>query len=336
MAGQLFGLQKEEIATKLEEIVKFSGQGAHMDTPVKHYSSGMFLRLAFSVATTFPSDILLLDEVMSVGDMKFQEESVDRIRQITSSGTTVIFASHELPAILMLCNKVMLLENGMISRFGAPNKIIEEYLEKEAFSELLGNETIAEGEAMSARGPQNPEKTNDFEPTVDIEASISNTISELENLESTNLNFDVTVHDAFVYADQKERTDTISADDKVCLYIDFSKDWEGPIILSAVFTDKFRNNLMSFCNYRPLRKEEHVETSLPGRYALRLRLPEGFLNAGLFRVNLYFANAQQITTLALEDYLSFRISPSGYRLKEYHNIGNYTGPLYPLGEWSRA
>ena len=114
VAGQLLGLHKRDVDAHLAEIVQFSGQEDHLDIPVKYYSNGMFLRLAFSVATTFPSDILLLDEVMSVGDLKFQEESVKRIRKITKSGTTVILASHELGAVQMLCNKVLLLGDGKI------------------------------------------------------------------------------------------------------------------------------------------------------------------------------------------------------------------------------
>ena len=90
MAGQLLGLHKRDIDAQLAKIIQFSGQEDHLDVPVKYYSNGMFLRLAFSVATTFPSDILLLDEVMSVGDLKFQDESVKRIRQITHKKRIII------------------------------------------------------------------------------------------------------------------------------------------------------------------------------------------------------------------------------------------------------
>lgn len=324
MAGQLLGLKNQEVESQIAEIIRFSGQKDHIDIPVKYYSNGMFLRLAFSVATTFPSDILLLDEVMSVGDLKFQEESVKRIKQITTSGTTVILASHELSAVQMLCNKVLLLDDGKMVEFGNPQSIIQDYLQKEIFDSSLtetNNESNLYEDQLENLSLTKSSNTN--QPSSVYQNDKLNSKPDLE----------INVLNTSVQARGKEKTSNITADDSVRISIDFSKDWPGPVILSAVFADKFRNNIMSFCNYRPLTPSDLIDTSEPGEYSLNLTLPTGFLNAGLFQVSFYFADANQITVLALEDNLSFRVSSSNYQLKGYSNIGNYTGPLYPLGDW---
>lgn len=321
MAGQLFGLRKQEIEARIADVVQFSGQEDHLDVPVKHYSNGMFLRLAFSVATTFPSDILLLDEVMSVGDMRFQEMSVERIRQITRSGTTVIFASHELGAVQMLCNKVLLLDQGKMNEFGDPTRIIQGYLEKEIF-DRPGPEPVEP--QQSAEDSEKPLETAHHANEHEVHDAAENDLpNEME----------IVLHDAYAYPRGKNRGDTITSDDSVCVHIDFSKEWHGPVILSAVFSDKFRNSIMSLCNYRPAIPSDLIDTSPPGRYPINLILPKGFFNAGLFRVGLYFADSEQRDILTLPDQVSFRVDRGAYQLKEFKNEYKYPGPLLPFGTW---
>jgi ABC-type polysaccharide/polyol phosphate transport system ATPase subunit len=324
MAGQLLGLQKRDVDAQLADIIRFSGQEDHLDVPVKYYSNGMFLRLAFSVATTFPSDILLLDEVMSVGDLKFQEESVKRIRKITKSGTTVIMASHELPAVQALCNKVLLLDNGKVVEFGNPLSIIEDYLQKETF-DSVSNDIVTKSllDKYEAEEP-NSANTNieGYPPLID----------QYDNINS-KLGLEIKVHQTNTHALGKELTENITSDDSVCVNINFSKNWDGPVILSVVFADKFRNNIMSFCNYRPLKPTDFIDTSEPGRYSLILTLPKGFLNAGLFRVSLYFADRNQQNILALPDSSSFKVELGSYQLNEFKNESQFPGPLLPFGDW---
>lgn len=327
VAGQLLGLHKRDVDAHLAEIVQFSGQEDHLDIPVKYYSNGMFLRLAFSVATTFPSDILLLDEVMSVGDLKFQEESVKRIRKITKSGTTVILASHELGAVQMLCNKVLLLGDGKIVEFGNPVSIIEDYLQKETFDSLLNdanNKPLLDED--KSENPALTDNQNIREPS---------SADEHDSVDS-KMGLEIMVHQTHAYALGKERNANITSDDSVCVSIDFSKKWTGPVILSAVFSDKFRNNIMSFCNYRPLSPTDFIDTSEPERYSLLLTLPKGLLNAGLFRVSLYFADVNQRNILAIPDSVFFRVELGSYQLNEFKNESKYPGPLLPFGDWSLA
>jgi lipopolysaccharide transport system ATP-binding protein len=112
--GSIMGMTKEEIKEKFDQIVEFSEIEKFLDTPVKHYSSGMHVRLAFSVVAHLTPDILILDEVLAVGDHKFQQKCVKRMEEINASGCTVIFVSHSLDAIEKYCRRAILLSEGSV------------------------------------------------------------------------------------------------------------------------------------------------------------------------------------------------------------------------------
>ena len=112
--GAIIGMTRYEIKQKFAEIVAFSGVGQFLDTQVKHYSSGMYVRLAFAVAVSLDADILLVDEVLAVGDSEFQKKCFKKIEDITESGKTVIFVSHNIAAIKKICNQVLLLKDGEV------------------------------------------------------------------------------------------------------------------------------------------------------------------------------------------------------------------------------
>src|SRR4029077_254955 len=103
--GTILGMKRAEINKKFDQIVEFSELRDFLDTPVKRYSSGMYARLGFSVAAHVDPEILIVDEVLSVGDMQFQEKCLNRMREVVKSGTTVIFVSHNLQAVQMLCSR---------------------------------------------------------------------------------------------------------------------------------------------------------------------------------------------------------------------------------------
>lgn len=114
ISGAIIGMTRSEIRRKFEAIVDFSGVEKFLDTPVKRYSSGMEVRLAFSVAAHLHPDLLLVDEVLSIGDADFQEKSLRKIRQVAEDGGTVVFISHNMSAVSSFCNKVMVLDHGRI------------------------------------------------------------------------------------------------------------------------------------------------------------------------------------------------------------------------------
>ena len=127
--GALLGMRKNEILNKFDEIVDFANTEKFLDTPVKRYSSGMYVRLAFAVAAHLEPQILLVDEVLAVGDIQFQKKCLGKMNEVSRSGRTVFFVSHQMPSIQMLCNRVILLSNGTIIKDGPPDEVIETYLQ---------------------------------------------------------------------------------------------------------------------------------------------------------------------------------------------------------------
>lgn len=127
--GAILGMQRHEIEAHFEEIIAFSGVGEFIDTAVKHYSSGMYVRLAFSVAAHLHSDILLVDEVLAVGDAEFQKKCLGKMNEATKSGgRTIVFVSHNLRAIRDLCDEVVWLEAGQIKQQGPAKEVVNAYL----------------------------------------------------------------------------------------------------------------------------------------------------------------------------------------------------------------
>lgn len=123
----LYGMSQAEITARFKDITDFAGIGDFIDQPVKHYSSGMYARLAFSAAVHVNPAILIVDEALSVGDMAFQEKSITRMKEIRNSGTSILFVSHSISAVRNFCDRAIWLDNGQIKAFGERLKICDEY-----------------------------------------------------------------------------------------------------------------------------------------------------------------------------------------------------------------
>lgn len=126
--GAVLGMTRKEIKKKFDEIVDFSGVEKFLDTPVKRYSSGMYVRLAFAVAAHLDPEILLIDEVLAVGDAEFQKKCLGKMDEVSKQGRTILFVSHNMGAIGSLCEKTVLLENGSVNMFEKTNTVIASYL----------------------------------------------------------------------------------------------------------------------------------------------------------------------------------------------------------------
>lgn len=128
--GAVLGMKRREIAEKFDEIVSFAEIDRFLDTPVKHYSSGMYMRLAFAVAAHLEPEILLVDEVLAVGDAEFQAKCLGKMGAVANEGRTVLFVSHNMAAVQALCKKVICLEKGRIAEQGATDSTVKNYLRK--------------------------------------------------------------------------------------------------------------------------------------------------------------------------------------------------------------
>ncbi|CAN5681316.1 hypothetical protein BH18ACI5_BH18ACI5_02240 [soil metagenome] len=148
LSGSILGMKRREIAAKFDKIVDFSGVSEFIDTPVKWYSSGMYVRLGFAIAAHLDADILLVDEVLAVGDAQFQIQCQERLAELRRNGTTMLFISHDLVSIEKLCDRVGLMQRGRLIATGAPHEVIEDYERVTATSQVA---------AMADVSPPTPE-----------------------------------------------------------------------------------------------------------------------------------------------------------------------------------
>jgi len=139
LSGAILGMRKSEIDRKLEQIVEFSGVRKYIETPIKRYSSGMAVRLAFSVAAHLEPEILLVDEVLAVGDAAFQKKCIGKMGEVAEGGRTIVFVSHNMAAVTSLCSRGVWLEDGSISADGPVLDVVQDYLS--AVGEIEGTKT---------------------------------------------------------------------------------------------------------------------------------------------------------------------------------------------------
>ncbi|HEY0801780.1 MAG TPA: ABC transporter ATP-binding protein [Steroidobacteraceae bacterium] len=147
----IFGVPVAQVRKRFDHILEFSGLADFIDAPVKTYSSGMFVRLGFAVASHLDADILLLDEVLAVGDVAFQARCMDRIEEIRRSGRTILLVSHDLAAVERLCDRVLLLASGEVVGEGAPSDMIERY-QIMAATRVPGSSSNLQGDTVTLQG----------------------------------------------------------------------------------------------------------------------------------------------------------------------------------------
>lgn len=183
--GAILGMGRREIQAKFQDIVEFSGVEKFLDTPVKFYSSGMYVRLAFAIAAHLDPDILIVDEVLAVGDAEFQRKSLGKMRDVTQdSQRTVIFVSHSMDAIQSICNKCLWLQGGKIVEFGNTKDVVASYMRSQV---SLGEESLAkrtdrkgngEVKLIKANIKSQIEKTKDLTVELDVENSTKTTFRD--------------------------------------------------------------------------------------------------------------------------------------------------------------
>ena len=160
--GAMLGMRRSEIRQKLDSIIEFSGVGQYIDVPVKRYSSGMYVRLGFSIAAHLNPDILLLDEVLAVGDAAFQAKCLDRLAELRRTGRTVVFISHDLAAVYRLCDRAILMDHGRVVADGPPRQVIDQYQrmtfgDDTAPVEAAESESAARCTSVSFSAPDSPD-----------------------------------------------------------------------------------------------------------------------------------------------------------------------------------
>ena len=211
--ASIFGLTKKEIDDRLDDIIVFSELEEFIDSPVRTYSSGMYMRLAFSVAINVDADILLIDEILAVGDARFQAKCFNKMLELKKSGITIVIVSHDLGSIERLCNRAIWIENGKIKDEGIPHDIVAEYLDD------IMNKDKNEKIKIKPKDKINEQDKNK-------EESEEKNIKEKENKKDRNRtgNKDVEIIDIKLLNEKDEISDTYNSEDKLKIQVKYKRN----------------------------------------------------------------------------------------------------------------
>ena len=296
LGGTILGMKKIEIDNKCDEIIDFSGIEKFIDTPVKRYSSGMRIRLAFSVAAHLEPEILLIDEVLAVGDIDFQKKCLGKMDNLSKGGRTVVFVSHNLLAVNDLCSNGILLENGRILIYDKVENAIKYYMEgrvKRGVGEHIWEEEKAPGD--------NRIKLKAIR--IKSEGSITNTPS-LEN------EIDIEI-DYWNYIDNMGLLVGVHLINSTGVTVFTSANFEGASLI--------RDNWF-YKNYPK------------GLFRTICKIPAFLLNEGIYTVHLYInKKLDWAVILGQKDVIGFRVKDSFEMRRDY--TGKWTGVIRPKLGW---
>lgn len=276
MRAKLFGMRRTDIQAIMPEIIAFSELADFFDTPVKYYSDGMYLRLAFSLITHLKADILLFDEVLSVGDLTFQHKCLEKIRAIAQSGRTIIMVSHNVREVLDMCNRFLLLEKGRIKAMDSNPDLVMEYIDDSYKAFKKESETP---EDVRQQSWQTGEKAPGNEQ--------------------------ITLRTASVCASGEEIGSPLFMDQDLEFRIVFDKPaTERAIDLAISLKDQINQEVL--CT-SPLRVNKYFTETRAGRYEVRCVIPGDLLNVGQYRLNIFAIEGRTDLVLMERDLLHFTI-----------------------------
>lgn len=289
--GAILGMKRTEIERKFDEIVAFAGIDKFLDTPVKHYSSGMYTRLAFAVAAHLDPEILLVDEVLAVGDADFQKKCLGKMEDISREGRTVLLVSHSMPSIVNLCQRAILLRNGEVVKAGRPDDVVQEYL---ASARSSDGEIVWPDPALA--------------PGTEVVRLHSVRILQ-EGIDGPTADVD------------------ISKD--VLVQITYHNLQEGAALYSGIWLkDHLGTFILSSANLHSMSLTEDAWYGRPhprGLFQSVCRIPGNFLNDGNYNITAIIGKVPANTQITEEQVLSFHVHDTGEMRKEY--LGTWHGPV---------
>ncbi|MAY23667.1 MAG: ABC transporter [Flavobacteriaceae bacterium] len=292
--GAILGMTKAEIKSKEEEIVAFSGCEMYIDTPVKRYSSGMRVRLAFAVAAHLEPDILVVDEVLAVGDAEFQKKAVGKMQDISKGqGRTVLFVSHNMAAVKSLCTRGIVLEHGTVVFDGDTDEAVDYYLKMDSSAKGIRNYVHFEDKEVD-RNPY-------FVP-------ISLSVGALH----------------------KQLEEPIEFEDEIEFKIRFDKKIQNVKIDTTIQIKDSTGNFVISSGSGLVENIDNSQTL--GILEFSVRFPSHFFNSEEFFVNVLFVKNNREVILRLEDIISFQVLENSRKLGEW--MGKSRAPLKIKMPWT--
>ena len=284
LSGEILGLSKKEIDNIYDGIIAFSGISDFIDIPVKYYSSGMYLRLAFSTITYLSGDILLFDEAISTGDAEFRRKLSDRMQLLRRSGISMIVVSHDINEVLGLCNRLILLENGEVVADGTCQEVAANYLEKSILkSKDIDENSVKIGE-LSKIG------------TLGISQR------EWGSIEDAPGNRFLRVMSASIFSKNKTPLEKVCIDETTILNLKIKKLIVGMCHIGIAIADAKNNPIVAFSSALHDKSEELIK---PGDYALHFEIPANIFNTGIFIIELVMFDKGKVGLLR-EEVLFFK------------------------------
>jgi ABC-2 type transport system ATP-binding protein len=329
LVGRINGFTNAQIKQKLDSIIEFSELQNFINTPLKYYSNGMYLRLAFTTNTTFYSDILLLDEIMGVGDLHFQQKAKERINQIVTGGTTVIMTGHNLEELSVLCSHGLWLSSGRQLFFGEINEAVDKYLTHTANAaavDILPVNNLESGKnGNGSAGGSSP---------VNSTGEITYTQHFVGETDDDDETMPVSLIEAGVRTNNKPYTAEIHMDDQLEIVVRYKKRISGPTVLFIVIKDKFGHNLMILCANRVADESRFIDNTEPGTYAESVSLPSGLFNQGVFSISIYFRDGKNEDIAIFKRSLFFKVYKSEINFGAFSYKDDFSGSLMPIFDWN--
>ena len=295
--GAILGMKKKEIDRNFDDIVKFAEVEKFMDTPLKRYSTGMQVRLAFSVAAHLEPEILMVDEVLAVGDYGFQKKCLRKMHDVARGGRTILFVSHNLPSIVNLCPRTILLDSGKVVMDGDTSYVVQHYI------------ATARGDSGEVIWPD-PSQA----PGNDV----------------------VRLHAVRVFQDGIDGpTSNVDISKEVVIEMSFWNLQEGALLYRAIILkDQMETVVFASNNHKSVSSTEDPWSGRPqpvGLFQSTCRIPGDFLNEGLYSITAIVGKGTSDTQVLEDQVLSFQVYDTGEMRKEFH--GGWAGVVRPRLPW---
>lgn len=300
LSGTLMGMSKKEIELVYSELIDFSELSDFINEAVKTYSSGMYMRLAFSIFAYLKPEILILDEVFSVGDVAFQKKCNLKLKELLKKDITLVMVSHSIDEISNMCSRIIIIEKGMVIQDGHSFDITNFYLEQ-----------------IHSINPFN----SNYEPITSkiFNPPIGNNVLKLSK--------------TYLKATKKETGDELYMEDQIELYFEYDKIDEGSVELVVfIFTAE---NYLIFSDSKAFRNDYKRDNTQKGKYLEKVTIPPNYFNRGLFFVSLAISTNQDLSqkSIDIDSFLSFKISLSDWDKKnKWSQV--ISSPLRPMLNWS--